>query len=263
MYKGVIEGSLGEDGESRTCTDDCDKGPEPDLTCMGSCEYCSDDLMTCGVEGFGFGFNREGNITSASETFEYVKGRSELVMVESSECAFDMALNELLCLTCVVEVDGKKCDSCVVNTCAGGSQQISADCSNIEDGAVYDLCDENLVVPVGSLFEFLSNEGEAFDECFLTGSVIPSDAPSLVPSGLLSEVPSDMPSLVPTNMVPTMSPKPTTTATPPPVPVDPSPTSEPAPTDREIPTPAPSSSAPAKYTSLFFSTLVVLFPALW
>jgi hypothetical protein len=121
-----------------------------------------------------------------------VKGQSETVVVEITERFFDTDFEDVVYLSCVVEVDGEECDSCVVNTCggaAGGSEEISADCSNIEAGAVYDLCDDDLVVPVGSLFEFLSHgEGEAFQKCFLTESVIPSDAPPVVVPAM---IPSD------------------------------------------------------------------------
>jgi hypothetical protein len=165
------------------------------LTCLDSCNYCNEDFAYCGSPTSEEVFGILGETESISESFAYNKGRVEVVLIAKTDCEMD-DMGEVLCATCNVVVDGEECNECTLNICSTGAntdmQLPSFDCTNVEDDAVYDACDDSLIVQEGSVFEFLT-----IDDICYESTLSPSASPTATASDSPSNIPSDMPSLVP------------------------------------------------------------------
>jgi hypothetical protein len=183
-------------------------------TCLDSCNYCNEDLTYCGSPTSEEVFGIIGETTTISNSFAYNKGRVEVVVIAQTDCEMD-DMGEVLCATCNVFVDGEECNQCTLNNCSTGANTgmrlPSFDCTNVEDDAVYDECDDSLIVQDGSVFEFLTTKVGEFDSCY-ESTLYPSASPTATATDSPSNIPSDMPSLVPSG-APSTS-RPTTSASP-------------------------------------------------
>ncbi len=123
------------------------------------------------------------------ENFVYTKGRNEIVTFR----------RDFRGDSCQVFLDGQECESCTYNKCTDGrNQNPSFSCTNLEADAVYDFCDDPLIIPDGSVFEPWAN-GFGFFElpyngiCHLPTEAptdLPTEAPSSTPVGVVITVTS-------------------------------------------------------------------------
>jgi hypothetical protein len=186
--------SIYED-ESTTCNcqAEVDGTGTTSLNCIDVCDYCSDDLTTCVQYSFDGLYDENGASNDSTSSFVYTKGRNDIVTLRR-----DLNGDS----SCQLFVNGQECESCTLNVC--GHQLPSFSCTNVEADAVYDLCDDALIVPNGSVFEVLAFTTGG-DE-YLNGiCYLPTEAPSSAPSAAISNVPS---------LPPTMTASPTTTTAP-------------------------------------------------
>jgi hypothetical protein len=108
------------------------------LSCLDTvCLVCSPDSEWIGcLENFDYGvdFTEDGVPRYWKCNMRYVSGRDEEIsyVIDSYEKECSMA------------IDGVQCNSCSLYLCSDGYQSIRMDCSNIEEGAVFDDCDSSL-----------------------------------------------------------------------------------------------------------------------
>jgi hypothetical protein len=218
------------------------------LSCLDvTCNFCNADSSVCGSGMYEEIFGLIGDTDYIAESFIYGKGLNDTVTIALDDCDTDEETGESMCMGCSAIVNEVRCSSCVVQNCTSGpsiGQSVPAfDCSNVEAGAVIDLCDSEIDVPTGSVFEFL-NTG-SFENCTLTTPAptqTASESPTMTPSDIPSDMPSLMPSGSPTTSAPSISMAPTINGT------TSAPTSAPTVSTTPMPTPTepvvPTTSAP-------------------
>jgi hypothetical protein len=115
--------------------------------CIDDCIYCNDGKTTCAIRSAQALFEEDtGNITAIGGVYEYVSGGlDEIVAIEDSDCTVDADNNPVSCDECDVYVDGKKCNSCDIIDCADGSRAEDIDCENIEVGASFNQCLDQMI----------------------------------------------------------------------------------------------------------------------
>jgi hypothetical protein len=126
-----------------------------ELTCESTCgDLCNDETSVCVRESFAKDFIETGEASYFRKDMQYSMGRKGMI-----------SYWEYMDGICSMSVDHVTCDSCVIQTCTGNdstSQAPLLDCSNIDSGAILDLCDATLKVEDG-IFERFSIE--EFQEC--------------------------------------------------------------------------------------------------
>ena len=114
-----------------TCTEDGSS-----FSCVGSqCQSCSLNGTICGDNmDYGYSFGEDGEIVSFTTSFQYVKGRTEKIRLESSK--------NTTSAECRVYVDDEECSVCQVFRCADEAEGLYVDCTNIVggDGGFYATC---------------------------------------------------------------------------------------------------------------------------
>ena len=142
--------SLESDPFACECVDIADGGM--DLRCDASCGYfCNAENNICGSIDFVHQINPEGSVAYRKTQFEYVLGRNE-----------SMVLEEFRGGSCTFSVDSKQCQSCQLRSCPDGRTAPFLDCQNFEDGAVFDMCENQITVESG-VFEYFDTG--KFNEC--------------------------------------------------------------------------------------------------
>lgn len=104
-----------------------------------------------------------GSVTFIEDVAKYTLGSSDEVRLEMTSCDADGAGCEFGFM-CSLKVNGEYCSECkLCSEYTGGFNEgvdalgISFDCSDIEEGAVYDLCLDSPVSVSSGVFRFLSN----------------------------------------------------------------------------------------------------------
>jgi hypothetical protein len=126
------------------------------LSCVNSCgQFCNNETTVCGSDNFVSIYDREsGDLLFTSTQISYTHGRDETI---------SFSVNESIC-NMEVQVGGSfdSCN-CVIQNCTDGTNSPFFNCSNIEDGAILDFCQEEILVEDGIFEYFSTNE---FNECF-------------------------------------------------------------------------------------------------
>jgi hypothetical protein len=140
------------------------------LMCSSTCLHCN-TLSTVCVEKESFGTTVSATADSVFrwESYRYVAGRNETLLVEYTE--------NNSTTTCAVTVnDSLACSKCQLVSCMDGSQGLAVDCQNWEQGAFFVDCPGSLspTLVEGNILEGLFGEG--FDQC--AHSIVP---PSISP----------------------------------------------------------------------------------
>ena len=139
----------------------CDEGEHgTTLFCADTdCQFCNDEGTTCQVDvGYGGLIGNFGFFVSNFQTFEYILGRQERVLLEQVR-----ADN-----SCSFSVDGRKCESCDVVECADSTLRYNIQCEN----DTYLGCGE----VASGFFEVLA--GSSFEVCQkFEGTFPPTPAP--------------------------------------------------------------------------------------
>ena len=127
------------------------------LSCQMMCgDVCNQETTVCARESISKEFSSDGIQLYYQKDMQYTVGRFEtLVYVEIGD-------------SCKLRVNGTPCQGCTLHSCGNSGVNQRAphhDCSNIESGAIFDLCDESLKVMDGA-FELFSVD--AFEDCVTT-----------------------------------------------------------------------------------------------
>jgi hypothetical protein len=164
--------------ETMTC--DCSESEDGtiSLICSSTCLYCNSLSTVCvGDESFGTTVNATGDIVSEWESYRYLEGRNETLLVEYNDNS-----------TCAVTInDSMVCSSCEVVTCADGTPGYSVDCQNVVNGAFFVNCPDSLSTTLveGTILEGIFGDG--FDECNMVETLSPTSVttpgrqPSMAP----------------------------------------------------------------------------------
>jgi hypothetical protein len=132
-------------GTNCTCLDD-----GYTLACENTkCEPCNSDGTVC-LDNYDYGIDyQEGGLDNLVRCkMRYLSGLRKATDIEY----YGDGQN----YTCTLVLNGTECNFCDVATCNDGFRGLRADCSNIDDGAVYDDCDPSLTG--GDLLQFLRPE---------------------------------------------------------------------------------------------------------
>jgi hypothetical protein len=114
--------------------------------CIDDCLYCNDENTTCAIRSAQALFEDTGNITAIGGVYEYVSGGlDEIVAINDSNCTVDGDNNPISCEECEVYVDGELCNSCTIVDCDDGSRAEDIDCENIEVGASFNQCEDQMI----------------------------------------------------------------------------------------------------------------------
>ena len=171
LKKTIVEDNVASKGQPRlacACHDN-NSGNGTTLTCNDACQYCNHDLSRCGHEQFSESYGPAGDIVLQTEVFRYDHGVENLIEFNFLDCKDD-ATGQVSCSTCEVAVDGTQCTSCQMSECSDGQRRPSFDCSNVESGAVYSLCDSTILPPSDSVFEYLTSDPNEYQMCNLLES---------------------------------------------------------------------------------------------
>ena len=121
------------------------------LECHDSqCTYCNSAETVCTGYTYGVKFNRNGEDFEYYEQDDYRIGRQGSIRyTEADE-------------TCSVSIGGTECSQCNMHDCSDGFYGVDVSCGNIEEGAVYNSCDD--AFSSTGVFEAY-NENE-FEKCY-------------------------------------------------------------------------------------------------
>ena len=123
------------------------------LTCRSKCgDRCNDKKDVCFRETVVYEFENS-ELDYVQKDIQYTLGRREALRYEEGDDG-----------VCFLSIDSTPCNSCRLQDCpltATGKAPI-LDCSNIESGSVFNLCNDNLEIDHGVFELFSSNE---FQEC--------------------------------------------------------------------------------------------------
>eukprot|EP00980_Cylindrotheca_fusiformis_P005636 scaffold1184_cov132-Cylindrotheca_fusiformis.AAC.57 len=132
------------------------------LICVDACAYCNSDETVCGINSAqAFYDSATGTRTAIGGVFKYELGLYDTLAVENIGCQEDATGRITSCQTCNVYANDHKCNSCDFQTCTDGRVEEIMDCSNIEQGAIFDFC-EDVVIEQGIFQTFSENQ---FNEC--------------------------------------------------------------------------------------------------
>ena len=132
------------------------------LICVDECAYCNHNETVCGIRSpQAFYDTSSGNRTAVGGVFEYYYGVDGALAVENLECVEDDEGRVVECETCNAYANDVMCLSCEFQTCSDGRREEIMDCSNVEEGAMFDFC-ETVNVDTG-IFQAFSTDH--FDQC--------------------------------------------------------------------------------------------------
>jgi hypothetical protein len=132
------------------------------LICADTCAYCNADESVCGINSAQAFYELDsGKRTAIGGVFQYIVGLHDLLAVENLGCVEDENGRIISCETCNVFGNNQRCNSCEFQTCEDGRVEEIMDCSNIEQGAVFDFC-QDVTIEEGIFKAFSTNE---FKEC--------------------------------------------------------------------------------------------------
>jgi hypothetical protein len=127
------------------------------LICNSTCLHCNSISTVCvEKESFGTTVSVTGDYVWEWESFRYVTGRNETLLVEYTDNS----------TTCAVTInDSMACSKCQLVSCMDGSQGLAVDCQNLERGAFFVDCPGSLspTLVEGTILEGLFGDG--FDRC--------------------------------------------------------------------------------------------------
>lgn len=122
-----------------------------ELSCTDTaCVSCNSDESICAQSSdYGYTFDQvTGEIVDFENTIQYVTGRDESLLYRNNIQAGGQ---------CEVFVNGEACELCQKSTCNDGRTGFYIQCSNLEDGYVYDFCtdtDKGYLIA----FDFISSQ---------------------------------------------------------------------------------------------------------
>lgn len=134
------------------------------LICADSCAYCNTDQTVCGINSAqAFYDGSSGLRTAIGGIFQYQNCglHGDTLAVQNLGCVEDESGRIASCQTCNVHANNQMCNSCEFQTCSDGRVEEKMDCSNIEEGAIFDFC-EDVTITSGVFQAFSSTE---FKEC--------------------------------------------------------------------------------------------------
>jgi hypothetical protein len=170
------------------------------LTCADlSCSYCNSDRSICALRvAYGTRINSFGLSTGFYETFKYITGIDDVLLVEDTASG------------CKIAVNGQVCSSCTTVTCTDEASGFTfggfaIDCSNVAQGLNH-TCGKGASV-------FQAVDDPSFGECLpfdgtFPPTVAPTVAPTVVPTVALPG--SVEPSMATTAQVASLPPTPNT-----------------------------------------------------
>jgi hypothetical protein len=188
--EGCLEKSLGENSKCACTESDVPGSPLPggrfELECdKGEVCHCNqeldDSIDVCVSHMSNQVFDPlYGSIAFIEDVATYTQGRSDEVRLEMTSCDGDDA-GCPFGFTCSMKVNGEDCSSCeLCSEYVGGFNEegvvpgLSFDCSDIEEGATFDLCSDPPTFVLSGVFRFLSDDvctdvprdcGALFDQC--------------------------------------------------------------------------------------------------
>ena len=124
------------------------------LSCQDTaCVSCSADGITGCLESVDYGYDltEDGSDHLYHCTMKYLDGPAAQ---HHSQVTYRI---DLLAFECTISIDGVECNSCLEDRrCSDDFTGFRVDCSNIEEGAIYDDCDPTLTG--GNILKFLNPE---------------------------------------------------------------------------------------------------------
>jgi hypothetical protein len=123
------------------------------MECSDSnCAYCNNEETVCSGYSYGVVFDKNGQDVEYFEEDVYrIGNQGSIRYTERDE-------------TCLVTIGGTECSQCNMHDCSDGYYGVAVSCANVEDGAVFNSCDETFA-STGILEAFNDNE---FETCYDT-----------------------------------------------------------------------------------------------
>jgi hypothetical protein len=141
-----------------TCSDVLEDGGDARVAFDCSmCEICDFEIepdQTCTLAEYAHLIENNTTVTHRTK-FKYTSGgRTEEFLLEQ-DCTMDEEL-DLTCTSCIASVNNETCNSCELPSCGkDGILPFTSipkfDCSNIEEGAIYDPCAEDQQIALDDL----------------------------------------------------------------------------------------------------------------
>ena len=134
------------------------------LDCLEECLFCNEAETVCGLQSAQALYESgTGDRVAVGGVFEYLFGLDDFLAVERTGCEETDGVITT-CTGCAVYVNGEECNSCELVVCPTSIIAEQIDCTNIEDGATFDFCDEVIVDDEESVFQAFTT-GDGFEEC--------------------------------------------------------------------------------------------------
>lgn len=149
-----------------SCTCEVNAVGSVTLGCTATCgQYCDTDEEVCGFEVHDQFYDLSGTPYLVADNFFYTQGRTDRLSLVKRGCgqAGGALPGDVTCDECAFFVNvPQQCQSCSLQTCLDSEgneyQAPLIDCQNIEEGAVFDLCDKSTISIDGGVFDYLSSE---------------------------------------------------------------------------------------------------------
>jgi hypothetical protein len=149
-----------------SCTCEVNAVDAVTLGCTATCgHYCDAEEEMCGFEVHDRFYDLSGTPYLVADNFFYTKGRTDRLSLVKRGCGqTGSALpGDVTCDECAFFVNlPQQCQSCSLQTCIDSEgnkyQAPLIDCQNIEEGAVFDLCDKSSISIDGGVFDYFSSE---------------------------------------------------------------------------------------------------------
>jgi hypothetical protein len=170
-----IQNELGSGSSVCQCADLDSSTNSSFVNCANFCQLCRDDLDLCVSYDFGFNFV-EGEITTYTSQLTYSGSRTDVLTFQEN---YD---GEIL-QTCETGVNDVPCNSCGPSPGSCEEDSVIYDCTNIEEGALFDDCAGGFEgIPATSVFAAYNTDFFDDGDCLLspTVSAFPTESPMTI-----------------------------------------------------------------------------------